>query len=182
MYLHSDNLGFPEMWHCPLCHNVDTSGTNRLCWRVAHSSTQTQFMIAQTTQKVWGTGGRLTLPSRPLHKEFHLDQRHSRCVISVSFGHCRNTNCTSWSTSCRLFKNTVLSALKSRTLESTDGLARPTLTTLSMILHKNDDAFRHFYRRQNQGTRKSTHVAANHSTNSLWLKLTRLGTITIDEP
>ena len=31
-------------------------------------------------------------------------------------------------------------------------------------------------------TKALTHVAANHSTNSLWLKLTRLGTITIDEP
>ena len=51
-----------------------------------------------------------------------------------------------------------------------------------MILHKNDDAFRRFYRRQNQASRKSTHVTANHSTKSLWLKLTRLGTITIDEP
>ena len=56
---------------------------------------QTQFVIAHTTQKLWGTGSRLSPPSKPLHKEFHRDQRHSRCVISVSSGHCRNTNCTS---------------------------------------------------------------------------------------
>ena len=28
-------------------------------------------------------------------REFRRDQRHSRCVVSVSFSNCRNTNCTS---------------------------------------------------------------------------------------
>ena len=57
------------------------------------------------------------------------------------------------------------------------------LTALSTILSRNDDAFRRV------GETKAAafshcvfHVAPNQSTNSLWLKLTRLDTIPVDEP
>ena len=134
---------------------------------------QTQFTITHTTQKLWGKGDRLCLPSKSLLKEFQHDLRHSRYVISVSFDHCRNVNYTSWSTSCWLFKNIVLSFL-----ESIEDPGRSTQITLIMIPHKNDDVFRHFYRRQNQDSRKSIHVATYLPTNSRWLKLE---TIFIDE-
>ena len=39
MCLHSDNLGFPEMCCCTLCHNVDSCCMNNVSWRVTHSHT-----------------------------------------------------------------------------------------------------------------------------------------------
>ena len=94
-----------------------------------------------------------------LIKSFNRHQRHPRCVISVLSATVATPIAHRDQRAVGCSRTLYSQRSIARTLESTEGPARPTLTTLSIIVHKNDDAFRHFHRR-----RKSTHVAANHST------------------
>ena len=139
MCLHSDNLGFPEMCCCTLCHNVDSYCMNNVSWRITHSYADL------------GLNPRLR-SSIPANK---IVNAMRPAIVAKPISRC---------VSCYLHMNTTLPALKAPMIE-----LRPAVIALSMIRRWDDHAPHRSIHRNENTVAAMPQTAANLSPNSVAL-------------